>query len=84
MVDAVALYASAMNDLGNVESIPIEPLNCKGGAVWSGGDTFLRYLKGVSTLKVEHPIISINLIQTELYQLYRQPNKTSLLSFSIS
>ena len=46
----MALYASAMNDLGNVESIPIEPLNCKGGAVWSGGDTFLRYLKGVSTL----------------------------------
>ena len=50
MVDAVALYATAMNDLGNVESIPIEPLNCKGGAVWSGGDTFLRYLKGVSTV----------------------------------
>jgi len=47
MVDAVKLYANAMNDLGNVESIPIEPLNCKGGAVWSGGDTFLRYLKGM-------------------------------------
>ena len=46
----MALYATAMNDLGNVESIPIEPLNCKGGAVWSGGDTFLRYLKGVSTV----------------------------------
>ena len=70
MVDAVALYANAMNDLGNVESIPIEPLNCKGGAVWSGGDTFLRYLKGVSTLKVTRPIISINLTQTELEKKY--------------
>ena len=56
----MALYASAMNDLGNVESIPIEPLNCKGGAVWSGGDTFLRYLKGVSKLKVIHTSYHIN------------------------
>lgn len=47
IVDAVALYATAMNDLGNVETIQTEQINCRQGAPWSGGETFLRYLKGV-------------------------------------
>ena len=34
MADAVGLYATAMNDLGNIESIRSEPLNCQGGQPW--------------------------------------------------
>ena len=48
MVDAVGLYATAMNDLGNIESLNSEQLNCRGGNPWSGGERFLEYLKGVS------------------------------------
>ena len=50
MVDAVGLYATAMNDLGNIESLNSEQLNCRGGNPWSGGERFLEYLKGVSIL----------------------------------
>ena len=46
-MDAVALYATAMNDLGNVESLQMEQLNCRQGAPWTGGESFLRHLKGV-------------------------------------
>lgn len=47
IVDAVALYATAMNDLGNIETIATEQINCRQGAPWSGGETFLRYLQSV-------------------------------------
>ena len=50
MVDAVGLYATAMNDLGNIESLNSEQLNCRGGNPWSGGERFLEYLKGVSII----------------------------------
>lgn len=43
----MALYATAMNDLGNVETIQTEQLNCFQGAPWSGGETLHRYIKGV-------------------------------------
>ena len=46
-MDAVALYATAMNDLGNIETIQTEQVNCRQGAPWSGGETFLKYLKNV-------------------------------------
>ena len=47
IADAVGLYAYAMNDLGNVQPLQFEALNCKGGARWSGGEKLLEYLKGV-------------------------------------
>ena len=37
-----------MNDLGNVQPLQFEALNCKGGARWSSGEKLLEYLKGVS------------------------------------
>ena len=49
IADAVGLYAYAMNDLGNVQPLQFEALNCKGGARWSSGEKLLEYLKGVST-----------------------------------
>ena len=48
MMDAVGLYATAMNDMMNIDSIESQALDCRGGAAWSGGDTFLRNLKNVS------------------------------------
>ena len=62
VVDAVGLYATAMNDLGNIESIQSEQLNCRGGAPWSGGETFLRYLKGVC-----YVVFQIGLLLFKLY-----------------
>ena len=47
IADAVGLYAYAMNDLGNVQPLQFEALNCKGGARWSGREKLLEYLKGV-------------------------------------
>ena len=43
----MGLYAYAMNDLGNVQPLQFEALNCKGGARWSSGEKLLEYLKGV-------------------------------------
>lgn len=44
-MDAIGLYATAMNDLGNIETIQTEQVNCYQGPPWSGGETFLKYLK---------------------------------------
>ena len=48
----MGLYAYAMNDLGNVQPLQFEALNCKGGARWSSGEKLLEYLKGVCYYKV--------------------------------
>ena len=47
VTDAVGLYATAMNDLGNMESLKSDSLSCVSNRGWGDGVTFLKYIKEV-------------------------------------
>ena len=49
VTDAVGLYATAMNDLGNMESLKSDSLSCLSNRGWGDGVNFLKYIKEVST-----------------------------------
>ena len=46
----MGLYATAMNDLGNMESLKSDSLSCLSNRGWGDGVNFLKYIKEVSTL----------------------------------
>ena len=49
VTDAVGLYATAMNDLGNMESLKSDSLSCVSNRGWGDGVTFLKYIREVCT-----------------------------------